>query len=415
MQLKTILNRIEKHPSFVYGQPKFEEGAESIVIPLSPRAKSRPVCSGCGRRGGIYDTASLPRRFQFVPIWGIAVFFLYTMRRVNCPACGVTTERVPWAVGKSPVTTSFAWFLAGWAKRLSWKETAESFRTSWESVFRAVKMAVTWGLEHRDLSNITAIGVDEVLWHRGHKYMTVVYDISTGRRRILWMGKDRKEETIRSFFDFFGERAKNLNYVCSDMWKPYLKVIAEKAGQAIHVLDRFHIMANINKAIDKVRAIEAKELKEKGLEPVLKSKRWLLVKRPENLTEKQATSMNELIQYNLKTVKAYLLKEEFQRLWDYTSPVWAGKFLDQWCKVTMRSQIEPMKKIAKMVRRHRPLILNWFRAKGMISAGVVEGLNNKLKLTTRKAYGFRTFQATEIALYHTMGDLPEPERTHRFC
>jgi transposase len=274
---------------------------------------------------------------------------------------------------------------------------------------------VAWGLEYRDLSNIKAIGFDEVLWHRGHKYMTVVYDISIGRRRILWLGEDRKETTSQSFFDFFGDRSKNLVYVCSDMWKPDLKVIADRAEQAIHVLDCFHIMANINKAIDKARAAEVKDLSAKGLEPVLKSKRWLLVKRPENLTEKQAVSMNELIQYNLKTVKSYLLKESFQRLWDYSSPAWAGKFLDQWCKMTMRSRIEPMKKIAKMVRRHQPLILNWFRAKGSISAGVVEGLNNKLKLTTRKAYGFRTFKATEIALYHAMADLPEPERTPRFC
>ncbi len=136
--------------------------------------------------------------------------------------------------------------------------------------------------------------------------MTVVYDILIGRQRILWLGKDRKEETIQSFFDFFGDRAKDLVYVCSDMWKPYLKVIAERAEQAIHVLDRFHIVANINKAIDKVRAAEVKDFKAKGLEPVLKSKRWLLVKRPENLTEKQAVSMNELIQYNLESVKSYL-------------------------------------------------------------------------------------------------------------
>ena len=343
------------------------------------------------------------------------MFFVYAMRRVNCPSCGVKVESVPWAQGKSPITTSFAWFLAHWAKRLSWKEVSEAFHTSWEGVFRAVKSAVAWGLAHRDMTGIEAIGVDEVLWQRGHKYLTVVYEITTGRRRLLWVGEERKEKTIRSFFDWFGDHAKDLKYVCSDMWQPYLKVIAEKASQAIHVLDRFHIMANISKAIDQVRAKEVKQLKEDGYEPILKRKRWLLLKRPENLTEKQSSSMKELLQYNLRSVRAYLLKEEFQRLWDYVTPGWAEKFLDQWCRTVMRSRLEPMKKVARSLRNHRKLILNWFRARGTISAGAVEGLNNKLKLTTRKAYGFRTFSACQAALYHVMGDLPEPKRAHRFC
>jgi len=413
MQLKTILNRLEKYPSFVYQSPFFE--GDDIVIPIRPRAKSQPVCSGCGKRGGTYDTAREPRRFWFVPLWGLRVFFLYSMRRVNCRSCGVKIERVPWAEGKSPVTTSFAWFLAHWAKRMSWKEVATSFHTSWECVFRAVEIAVLWGLANRDLSRVTAIGVDEVLWHRGHKYLTIVYEIGSECRRLLWIGQERKEATIAGFFDWFGARAEKLRYVCSDMWRPYLKVIAERAPGAIHVLDRFHIMANMGKAIDEIRAKEVKRLKAGDYEPVLKRQRWILLRRPENLTETQATSLKELLQYNLKSVKAYLLKEEFQRLWEYVSPHWAGKFLDQWCRMVMRTRLDPMKKVARSIRNHRELILNWFRARGEISAGATEGLNNKLKVITRRAYGFKTFKATEIALYHAMGKLPELERTHRFC
>ena len=116
----------------------------------------------------------------------------------------------------------------------------------------------------------------------------------------------------------------------------------------------------------------------------------------------------------LKSVRAYLLKEDFQGFWEYVSPAWAGKFLDRWCTRTMRSKIEPMKRVARMLRSHRELLLNWFRARGTVSAGVTEGLNNKLKLTLKKAYGFRTFQAVEVALYHTLGDLPQPTPTHRF-
>lgn len=199
------------------------------------------------------------------------------------------------------------------------------------------------------------------------------------------------------------------------MWQPYLKVIARKASGAIQVLDRFHIMAHLSKAIDEVRAKEAKNLKAGGYEPVLKGLRFCLLKRPENLTDGQEIKLAELLRYNLRTVRAYLLKEDFQFFWNYVSPFWAGKYLDQWCTRAMRSKLEPMKRVARMLRNHRPLLLNWFRARGDISAASVEGLNNKLKVTTRKAYGFRTFRALEIALYHSLGQLPEPNFTHRFC
>jgi len=293
---------------------------------------------------------------------------------------------------------------------------AEAFQTSWERVFRSVEMAVTWGLAHRALDNVTSIGVDDMLWHKGYKFLTVVYQIDTGLRRLLWVGQDRRAKTLLRFFRWFGpERSARLRFICSDMWQPYLKVIARKASGAIQVLDRFHIMAHLSKAIDEVRAREARSLKAAGYEPVLKGLRFCLLKRPENLTDGQELRLAELLRYNLRTVRAYLLKEDFQFFWDYVSPAWAGKFLDRWCTRTLRSRIEPMKRVARMLRNHRPLLLNWFRARGEISAAAVEGLNNKLKVTTRKAYGFRTFRALEIALYHTLGDLPEPKLTHRFC
>jgi transposase len=322
---------------------------------------------------------------------------------------------MPWSKGKRQLTESYAWFLSGWAKRLSWKEVAEVFHTSWDHVFSSVEMAVDWGKAHRDLSCIKAIGVDEIQWQRGHKYLTLVYQIDTDCRRLLWVGQHRTVTTLLRFFREFGkERSEHLEYVCSDMWRPYLKVIKKKAVNALHILDRFHIMVYLSKAVDEVRAQETKSLKEKGLEPVLTKSRWLLLKRPENLNDKQESKLADLVQYNLKSIRCYLLKEEFQLFWEYVSPYWAGWFLDRWCTKVMRSKIEPMKKVAKMLRRHKPLLMNWFKAKGQFSSGIVEGFNNKAKLTTRKAYGFRTFYTTQIALYHTLGALPVPETTHKF-
>jgi hypothetical protein len=147
---------------------------------------------------------------------------------------------------------------------------------------------------------------------------------------------------------------------------------------------------------------------------VLKKSRWLLLKREENLETEQRFRLRDLLRYNLKTVRAYLLKEAFQQLWDYNSATWAGKFLDEWCRQVMRSRIEPMKKIARSMREHRELILNYFRAQKLLSSGVVEGLNNKAKVTMRKSYGFRTFRCLELALYHSLGKLPEPESAHEF-
>ena len=416
MQIKCILNRVQKFQSFVYKSARLVEEAGDVVllVDIVARANSWLICSACGRPCRGYDTLRA-RRFEFVPLWGIKVFFIYVMRRCNCPDCGVVVEAVPWAEGKQQLTKTYAWFLAGWARRMSWKEVARSFKTTWDHVFQAVEMAVRWGLEHRDIETVTAIGVDEVQWQHGQKYLTVVYQINKECKRLLWVGRERTEETLKEFFTAFSaKRSEALKFVCSDMWQPYLNVIAEKAAGALHVFDRYHIVAKMNKALDEVRAAETKDLKAKGYEPVLTKTRWCLLKRPENLTEKQGASLADLLHYNLKSVRAYLLKEEFGFFWDYIYPARAGTFLTDWCKKAMRSRIDPMKKIARMLRTHQLQILNWFKARDVISLGAVEGLNNKEKLVTRKAYGFRTFKAIEIALYHTLGALPELKTTHRF-
>jgi transposase len=418
MQIQSILNRVQLHHGFVYGKVRLVEHVKQplLEIEIRHRKGSRPICSGCGKPGPGYDTLKV-RRFEFVPLWGIAFFFLYAMRRVDCPRCKVTVEQVPWAEGKNHLTTTYAWFLAKWAKRLSWKEVADAFETKWDNVFRSVKMAVAWGLANRNLDNITAIGIDEICWKKiGSKFLTLVYQIDNGCKRLLWIGKDRTKKTLMGFFDEFGrERSSKLRVVCTDMWKPYLLIVAEMASNAINILDRFHIMSHMNKAIDKVRATEFKILKAKGKSAILTGSRWCLLKRPDNCTEKQTVKLKELLSINLKTVRAYLLKEDFQRFWNYKSAGWAAKFLDQWCKRTMRSRIDPMKKIAKMLRSHRGLILNWFRAKELIALGAVEGLNNKAKVTTKRAYGFKSYEVIKLALYHTLGNLPEPKVTHRFC
>ena len=415
MELITILNRCHRFRGFVYHRATFSPDHKSIEISVRPRKGSVAVCSRCHQPAPGYDQLA-ERRFEFIPLWGFFVFLLYAMRRVDCRRCaGVVVEEVPWGDGKRTLTKAYMLFLARWARHLSWKETAEAFRTSWEKVFDAVEHVVTWGLEHRTLGQIDAIGVDEIQYAKGHKYLTLVYQIDIGITRLLWVGQERTIESFQQFFTMIGEQiASKIVFVCSDMWEPYLKVVRQKCSQALHILDRFHIVAKMNQALDEVRAEESRRMKREGQSPVLRKSRWLLLKRPNNLIGEQRFRLRDLLRYNLKTVRAYLLKEVFQQLWDYNSPTWAGKFLDAWCQQVMRSRIEPMKKIARSLRQHRELILNYFWAAKLISSGVVEGLNNKAKVTMRKSYGFRTFRVLELALYHSLGKLPEPNSTHDF-
>lgn len=416
MLLQTILNYVEKNKSFVYKSVRFvdQPTGREVEVTIVERSNSRPICSGCRQPRPRYDRLA-PRRFEYVPIWQIGVFFVYAMRRVDCPECGVTVEEVPWCQGKQTQTRTYQWFLAKWAKRMSWQETARVFRTSWQSVFKAVKNAVFWGIVHDVWSDVRTLGVDEIAWRKGHSYLTLVYQLDEGRKRLLWIGEGREKETLDKFFNCLGpEQSQKVDFVCSDMLSAYLEVIARRAESAVHVLDRFHIMKLMNTAIDDVRRAEVKQRERDGFDPVLKNSRWCLLKRPENRTRKQTVKMKELLRYNLQSVKAHLQREDFQQFWEYKSPAWAGKFLDEWCTRSLRTNLEPMKKVARTLREHRELILNWFKAEGKLSAGTVEGFNNKAKLTMRKAYGYKSLETAQIALYHTLSALPEPEFTHEF-
>lgn len=419
IKLKTLLNQVHKIKGFVYTKIQMVGGSGNprIIAEVRPRRGSRPVCSGCGKPGSGYDHMTEPRQFAFVPILNIPVSLSYTMRRVDCPKCGVKVERVPWADGKHSQCNVFRHFLATWAKRLSWKETAECFGVKWDTVRRSVQWVVAYGLKHRSLDGIEALGVDEVAYSRGHKYMTLVYQIDAGKKRLIGVLKGRTTQSLKDFFtvDLGAERCAKIKVVCSDMWKPYLKVIAEVLPGALNVLDRFHIAKKLGEAVDQVRRDETKELHAGGYEPVLGNSRYCFLKRTENLSDKQSARLDEVLQYDLKSVRAYYLKESFDGFWHYDSPRWARWYLKKWCARAMRSRLPPMKKFVKTLRKHEELLMNYFKAGKAYSSGIVEGLNLKINMGIRKAYGYRSFEIMKVALLHQLGDLPEPKFTHRFC
>ena len=196
MELITILNQCYRQKGFVYREASFVgQHRHQIEVSIVPRKRSKANCSGCGKPCPGYDR--LPsRRYEFIPFWGFKVFLVYAKRRVQCRDCGVVTEAVPWARGKHHLCDAYMLYLADWARKLSWKEVAQRFKTSWEKVFHSVEYVVNWGLEHRDMNDITAIGVDEVQWHKGHRYLTLVYQIDSANTRLLWIGKAKNRGDV---------------------------------------------------------------------------------------------------------------------------------------------------------------------------------------------------------------------------
>ena len=420
LEVKTLLNRIQHFVGFVYQsiQLRGSGGSLRVEVQIEPHQGIRGKCSACLKACPGYDQLEV-RRWLFVPLWGIVVHFFYPPRRVECPEHGVGVEHIPWSQGKSPVSTPMMGFLARWARRLSWRETARVFGASWEAVYHSVEWFVRWGLAHRELEEVHSLGIDEIHWGQGKRadsFLTVIYQIDGQCRRLLWVGRRRTQATLRRGLNELGPQVvSGLRYVCSDMWQPYLSVVAKQVGHALHILDRFHIVSHLNKAVDEVRRAESTRLRGKPLAAKLKKMRWKLLRRGSRVRGQARLKLQGLLASKMATGRAWDLKECFDHFWHYKTVLWAGAFLESWTKRAMRSRLEPMKRVARMLRKHEGLILNWFEAKGEVSSGAVEGLNNKIRVVTRRSYGFRTYKAMELALYHTLGKLPEPETTHRFC
>ena len=424
LTVKTLLRHVQDLAGFAVQSVRHSLDGPTpridVDLDADPRCKRR--CSCCGRTGRVHDKTPR-RRWHFVPLWNIPVFFHYTPRRVVCPVTGKpTVELMPWNHGKSPYSIAYMHFLARWARRLSWKEVAEIFPASWDAVRNAVEWMVRYGLQHRDLSGVTAVGIDELHHGRGKaslNFLTLVYQIDRGSRRLLWIGRSRTEATLREGFDELEKLhagfLAGLRVICSDMWKPFLKVVRERCGQALNVLDPFHIAKHLNEALDAVRRGEQSRLQDKAARKDAKGGRFLLLKRGSRVRGRARDKLKAVLASLGQTSRAWELKESFRRFWLYRSPVWASAYLKAWTTRAMRSKIEPMKKVARMLRKHEDLLLNYFRAKRQYTNAMVEGMNHKARVSLARSYGHRSFEVLKLVLYHNLGELPEPPCSHKFC
>ena len=378
------------------------ETEEGWVARVDRFGNRRLRCGHCGGETRMTRGRRRERRWKDLSLRDKAFWIVYRPFRVFCPRCGLRVEKVPWARRWERVTQTLAQAIALLAKKLSFKEVAEYFGLDWKVVATVVKRVVEEGLKLRKVKTLHILGIDEVSRKKGHRYLTLVYDLKRGK--LLWVGLDRKQETLDEFFRWLGKRrARTLRAICLDMWAPYLASVQHHAPQATLVFDRFHVVQHLNRAIDEVRRAEVRRLAhQEGIN--LKKTRFILLKNPWNLTPKEHRRLSYLLKLNLPIVRAYYLKEEFQRFWDYLQEKRAQAHLKQWFWWATHSRLQPIIEFARLVKDHLTGLLAWTKLR--ISNGALEGMNNKIKLVSHRSFGFRNPQFFMTAIYHCCADLP---------
>jgi len=385
----------------------WEDGG--LIVKMERMKRHKLPCNQCRKRSWVYDTLK-ERRWRHVPLWGIPVTIHYAPRRVDCSDCGIKVERIPWGPSKSPISLPFIILLATMSKQLAIDVVAKLYGLAWATVASAVKQAVDYGLEHQNTRNVVYIGIDEISRKKGHVYHTQVYDLV--KKRLLWSGEGRDRDTLRRFFQWWGEkRSSRLAAICCDMWAPYVDVIKECAPDAVLVFDKFHIVSHLTKAVDEVRKREVERLSKTNPD-LLKGTKYIWLKNPWNLTPHQKQRLGYLEKLNLKVNRAYLLKEAFRRYWDYSTKGWAKNFLKKWFWWATHSKLTPMRDFAWFLRRHEENILTYIDIP--IDNGAVEAMNNNAKALSHRARGFRTEKWFSTVMLHGMGQLPMPEYAHKF-
>jgi transposase len=364
-----------------------EEGKTQVWITLTPLAGIVRHCSGCGRRvESIHDVTF--RWVRDVSILEAETWLWLGRVRVACPHCGPKVERLEWLAPYSRLTRRLAENVVRMCRVLAIKHVAEYFGLSWDTVKATDEAYLKESLGPVDLSNVQQIAMDEFAIQKGHRYATVIIEPST--KRVLWVGRGRKRADIRPFFEQLGvEGRQRLKAVAMDMNGAYEEEVRYQCLLVEIVFDLFHVVAKYGReVIDRVRVNEANRLREdKPARKVIKGARWLLLRNQENVRPKDRVKLKELLDANRKLATVYVLKDDLKHLWDYVYEGAARRFWEQWYNRAVFSRIEPLKKFATRLKAYLPGILAHCR--WPLHTSLLEGINNKIKVIKRMAYGFR--------------------------
>ena len=360
----------------------------TVWIELLP-IRGRPRrCSGCNQlTDAIHDTEE--RFIRDLPILDADTWLLVHRVRVACPRCGPKVEALDWLDRYARVTRRFADSVARLCQVLPVKQVAEYFSLDWKTVKKIDASYLERTLGPVDLSGVTVIAMDEFAIHKGHRYATVI--VAPYTRRVLWVGRGRGRRDVRPFFELLGESGcRKLEAAVMDMHAAYEEEVKASCPQAEVVYDLFHVVAKYGReVIDRVRVDEANRLKEdRKARKVIKGSRWLLLRNYENIKrEEDRVKLSELLSANRKLMTVYVLKDDIKTLWDYRHAGYAERFWKQWYGRAMRSRIEPLKAFARKLKNYLPGILAHCR--WPLETSFLEGINNKIKVIKRMAYGFR--------------------------
>lgn len=366
-----------------------QRGAVSwCVIRLIRQRDHAAICSGCWRP--VSDVHEVTwRTVRDLPIFEHAVELQVPRLRVACPGCGPKLELLPWLSRYARVTARLAESVIRLCAVTSLKHVAGYFGLNWKTVKDIDKRALAMKLGPVDLSGVRIIGLDEFAIQRGHRYATVV--VEPARKRVLWVGRGRSREEIRPFFTLLGQAGcQRLSAVVMDMSTAYREEVACHAPQARIVYDLFHVVAKYaREVIDRVRVDEANRWRDdRRARKLVKGARWLLLKNRENVTRPEdRVRLSELLKANRALCKVYVLKDDLKLLWDYRSEAYARRFWDGWYQRAIRSRLEPLKSFARRLRDYLPGILA--HCQYPLHTSLLEGINNKIKVIKRMAYGFR--------------------------
>jgi transposase len=397
----TVIESVELEPD--------GRGGEVLVAVVRPKAGVARQCSRCRRRCAGYDTSPTVRRWRGLDLGATQVFLQARTRRVSCPEHGVVVAAVPWARPGSRFTTAFEDTCAWLVCHAAMSVIAILLRVAWRSVSDIVARVVADRAGQTDrLAGLRRIGIDEISYRKGQRYLLVVTCHDTGR--LVWAGKNRNKETLGRFFDDLGaDRARQLTHVSADGAQWIHDVVTERAPAAVLCLDAFHVVAWATEALDKIRREMAARLRAGGHDDeaaAMKGSRWALLKNPPNLTGDQRTTLASIAKANGGLYRAYLLKEQLREIFACRDPAKARALLGGWIAWAQRCRLDPFVKLAKTIKRYHWLILA--AVEHGLSNARSEATNTHLRLLTRRAYGYRSPEALIAMADLTRGGLCPP-------